>query len=166
MGKKFLLLFLCFARLGFSADDISGFWKSVNEQGEAQCIFAVYEYDGLYYGRIIGIYNETGVMDDTIYAPQKKAPGVIGTPFYCGLDIIWGLMDAGVKYKGKILDPQKGNIYNSELWINGDGDLVVRGKYLMFGRNQIWPAALDSDFPKDFKKPDLSTIVPTVPEVN
>ena len=75
-------------------------------------------------------------------------------------------MDAGVKFKGKILDPEKGNVYNSELWIDKNGNLVVRGKLLMFGRSQTWIAADgESDFPKDFKKPNLMELVPSIPEV-
>ena len=66
----------------------------------------------------------------------------------------------------KILDPEKGNIYNSELWVNSNGQLVVRGKYLMFGRSQEWFPALDKDFPSGFKKPDLNSFVPAIPEVD
>jgi uncharacterized protein (DUF2147 family) len=165
INRALSFFFLLFTAAAYGADDISGFWKTINEDGVAQCIIAVYEYDDVYYGRIIGSYDETGKMVDTIYKPVKRAPGVIGDPFYSGLDIIWGLVDSGVKFKGKILDPEKGNVYNSELWIDRDGNLVVRGKLLMFGRSQTWLPAEESDFPKDFKKPDLATLVPNVPEV-
>ena len=163
-GKAISLLFLFLTNAVFGSDDISGFWKTINEQGEAQCIIAVYDYDDVYYGRIIGSFDEKGVMDDSIYNPKKRAPGVVGEPFYSGLDIIWGLVDTGVKFKGKILDPEKGNVYNSELWID-NGNLVVRGKYLVFGRSQTWLPAANSDFPKGFKKPDLMELVPSIPEV-
>ncbi len=93
---------------GFSTEDISGFWKTVNEEGKPQSIIAVYEYDDTHYGRLIAAYNDEGLIDDSIYHPKARAPGVVGDPFYCGLDIIWGLIDSGVKFKGKILDPQKG----------------------------------------------------------
>ena len=158
------LLFLFLTISGFGTDDIGGFWKTINEQGEAQCIIAVYDYDDIYYGRIIATFNEKGEIDDSIYKPVKRAPGVVGDPFYSGLDIIWDLVDVGVKFKGKILDPEKGNVYNSELWTE-NGNLVVRGKYLVFGRNQTWRAVADSDFPKGFKKPDPTTFVPSIPEV-
>src|SRR5580704_5751150 len=97
------LFFLLMTIASFATEDIGGFWKTINEQGEAQCIIAVYEYDDVYYGRIIGSYNDKGVMDDSIYNPRKRAPGVVGEPFYSGLDIIWDLVDAGVKFKGKIM---------------------------------------------------------------
>jgi hypothetical protein len=165
MMSRFVSLFALFlTSVLFGSDDISGFWKTINEQGEAQCIIAVYNYDDVYYGRIIGSFDEKGAMNDSIYSPKKRAPGVVGEPFYSGLDIIWGLVDVGVKFKGKILDPEKGNVYNSELWID-NGNLVVRGKYLMFGRSQTWLPAADTDFPKNFKKPDLSELIPSVPEV-
>lgn len=164
MIHKGLFFFFFLITAAFASDDIRGFWKTINEQGEAQCIIAVYEYEDVHYGRIIGSFNDKGVMEDSIYNPKKRAPGVVGEPFYSGLDIIWGLVDAGVKYKGKILDPEKGNVYNSELWID-NGNLVVRGKLLMFGRSQTWLPAAASDFPQGFKKPDLSALIPSIPEV-
>lgn len=145
---------------------IEGFWKSINETTQQpQCIVAVYEYEGIHYGRIIATFDEQGQMSEDIYQPKERAPGVIGNPYYCGLDIIWGLQSTGSSYKGKILDPQKGNVYNAELWTDG-GNLVVRGKLLFFGRNQTWFPATDADFPKGFKKPSLNSLIPIIPMVN
>jgi uncharacterized protein (DUF2147 family) len=161
---KFLLCLVCSFSL-FSAEDIGGFWKTINEKtGEAQAVIAVYEHDGRYYGRIIGSYGPDGVMRDTIYTPIKRAPGLADQPFYSGLDIIWFLVDRGLKFKGKILDPEHGDVYNSELWID-NGNLVVRGKLLMFGRSQTWLPATAADFPKGFKMPDLKKLVPNIPNV-
>ncbi len=148
------------------AADIDGYWKSINETtGKPQCVVAVYEYDGLHYGRIIGTYDPNGVMTETIYNPKGRAPGILGNPFYCGMDLIWSLDDSGSKFKGKIVDPEKGNIYNAELWVDG-ADLIVRGKLLMFGRSQRWLPASLADFPKGFKAPDVKKWVPVIPEVN
>lgn len=160
------LLFCLFISCAlFAAEDIGGFWKTINEEGHAQSIIAVYEHDGIYYGRIIGSFDDNGVLKDHIYNPIKRAPGVAGFPFYSGLDIIWNLIDSGVKFKGKIMDPQKGNVYNSELWVE-NGNLIVRGKLLMFGRSQTWFPAETTDFPKGFKIPDLKTLVPSIPQAN
>ena|SRR5579872_2791159 len=161
---KFLLCLLCSVTL-FSAEDIGGFWKTINEKtGEAQAVIAVYEHEGRYYGRIIGSYGPDGKMHDTIYTPIKRAPGLVDQPFYSGLDIIWFLVDRGSKFKGKILDPEHGDVYNSELWID-NGNLVVRGKVLMFGRSQTWLPAVKADFPEGFKLPNLKTLVPNIPTV-
>lgn len=162
---KWLLTLLLSCTL-FSAEDIGGFWKTINEKtGEAQAVIAVYQHDGRYYGKIIGSYGADGKMKDTIYTPIKRATGLSEAPFYSGLDIIWYLVDRGSKFKGKILDPEHGDVYNSELWID-DGNLVVRGKLLMFGRSQVWLKATEADFPKGFKMPDLKKMVPNIPNVH
>lgn len=164
--RSIWVAFLFFSQLVFGAESIEGFWKTINEEtGEAQCIIAVYKYEGLYYGRIIGTFNDKGKMDDSIYKPVKRAPGLQDQPFYSGLDIIWYLADRGSRFKGKILDPEHGKVYNSELWIE-DENLIVRGKLLMFGRSQTWLPAKKTDFPSDFKMPDLKKLVPAVPKVN
>ena len=164
--KRVILSFFCLlmAHAAFAADDIGGFWKTVNEEGKAQCIIAVYEYQGLYYGRIIGTFDDAGKMDDSIYKPSKRAPGVVGDPFYSGLDIIWDLRDSGSKFKGKILDPEHGDVYASELWIDGI-NLIVRGKLFIFGRSQEWLPASKADFPKGFKMPNLKALIPSIPVV-
>lgn len=164
-----LLRCLCFVVFfqmltGF-ADEITGFWKSVNDEtGKAQCIVAIYEYEDKFYGRIIATFDSDQKLSETIYSPKGRAPGVIGNPFYCGLDIIWDLIDNGISYKGKILDPEKGNVYNSELWVE-KGNLIVRGKLLFLGRNQKWIPAVDADFSNGFKKPNIKTFVPIIPQV-
>ncbi len=147
--------------------EIAGFWKSVNDKsGKPECIIAIYKYEEKYYGRIIGSYDDTGTMNDTIYDPKGRAPGVRGEPFYCGMDIIWNLSNKGKgsRYRGKILDPKRGNIYTAELWIKND-NLIVRGQILFLGQNREWIPALDSDFPADFKKPNLTEFIPSIPQV-
>lgn len=146
------------------AESIGGMWKIVDQKtGMPRCVVAIYEYQDKYYGRIIGTFNREGVMDETLYAPQDRAAGVIGNPFYCGLDLIWDLKK-GSKCKGKIVDPKKGNIYNAELWVE-EGNLIVRGKVLCFGKNQTWLPATSEDFPSNFKQPDVAQFVPVIPQV-
>jgi uncharacterized protein (DUF2147 family) len=161
--KWFILLF-SFSSL-FAAEDISGFWKSLDDNGNPQCVFGVYEHDGVYYGRIIGTYDEEGKMTDTIYKPTARAAGVVGTPHTCGLDILYGLTDSGISFKGKILDPTKGNTYNCEVWLQ-DNALIVRGKVLFFGKNITWHPTKPADFPKGFKLPNMKTFTPSIPQVN
>lgn len=155
--------FLLLLQMAFALEDIRGFWKTVNEDGVAQCIIAVYEYHGVRYGRIIATYGNNGQIDDSIYDPKKRAPGVVGDPFYSGLDIIWDLMPSSMVFKGKILDPEHGKVYKSELWIE-KGDLIVRGKLLMFGRSQTWYAVQPEDIPPSFQLPSLSSFIPSIPQ--
>lgn len=162
--KKFCLFFAFFFVSLFASEDISGFWKSLNDDGGPRCIFGIYEHEGVYYGRIIGTYDE-GEMNDTIYKPKGRAAGVVGNPHTCGLDIVYGLQDDGYRFVGKILDPTKGKIYNCELWRAGE-NLIVRGKLFVFGKNITWYPAGKDDFPKGFKMPDLKAFVPSIPQTN
>ena len=147
----------------FAAEPIEGFWKTINDEGAAQCIIGIYEYEGLCYGRIIATFDDAGKVKDSIYHPKEIAPGVEGDRHYCGLDIIWYLADSGQIFKGQILDPQRGKVYKAELWRDAQ-DLIVRGKLLMFGRSYTWRPVTDSDLPKDFKLPDLNSFVPNIPQ--
>jgi uncharacterized protein (DUF2147 family) len=160
---KKLFAALAFTLQLMAAEEIKGFWKTVDDEtGQARCIIAIYESDGFRYGRIIGTFDEKGQMKDSIYKPVEKAPGVAGDRYYSGLDIIWYLEDVGQKFKGKILDPEHGKVYTAELWREWE-NLIVRGKLGPFGRSQTWKPATESDFPKSFKKPDLATLKPDVP---
>ena len=133
--KKILALSV-FCLLAFcsilQAGDIVGYWKSIDDKtGKAQSIVGIYEYQGKYYGRIIATFNDEGVVDDTIYTPKDKAPGVVGDPYYAGLDIIYDLKKDDSRYNGKIMDPEEGKVYNATLWTEGQ-NLVVRGEIWLF----------------------------------
>jgi uncharacterized protein (DUF2147 family) len=170
--KKLLLFYFLNLFLGFSvfcaAEDrknIVGFWKTINETTlRPESIVAIYRHNDIYYGRIIMTYNDDGSIQDTIYQPNKRAIGIAGNPYYVGLDIIWGLKPKGSRYLGgSVVDPKKGNIYGAEVWRKGE-NLIVRGKLFIFGRNQIWPPAIDTDFPEGFIKPDFNFFVPIIPK--
>jgi len=156
--------FLCVAATAF-CQTIAGFWQTINEKTEKpQSIVAIYEYQGMYYGRLVATYDAQGKVKETVYAPKTRAPGVKGEPFYCGLDFIWNLKSADDgRYKGKIMDPEKGKTYNAKLWVK-DGELVVRGELFVFGRNQRWLSVPESTFSSSFKKPDVSTFIPEIPK--
>jgi uncharacterized protein (DUF2147 family) len=158
------LLGICTALVG--AEDIVGFWKTPNDKtGKPGGVVAIYKHGDRYYGRMIGSYDSEGQMDDTIYDPKTRAPGIIGNPYYSGMDFVWGLRKKDSKYKGKIIDPRKGKIYTAEVWRKGK-NLIVRGEIWVFGRNIVWTPAVESDFPRGFKMPDVSKFVPVKPEVD
>jgi uncharacterized protein (DUF2147 family) len=143
---------------------IEGFWRNINPKtGHPKMVVAVYAHEDIYYGRIIASYDQKGELDDTMYNAEGKAAGVKGNPFYAGLDFIWNVKKKGKRYKGKIIDPRNGKIYDVELWRQGD-DLIVRGSILFFGRNEIWTKAQESDFTQTFAKPDVKTFIPIIPE--
>jgi len=162
MIKKTLFLILLWSAL--AAEGIGGFWKSINEEtGKAQCVVAIYPYQGRYYGRMIGTFDDNGKMKDDIYHPKERAPGVWGNPYYCGMDFIWDLSQRGDEYSGRILDPEEGSVYNVSLWVE-KGKLIVEGKLMFFSRSQTWVPATKSDFPRGFKMPNVKDFVPLIPD--
>src|SRR5690348_2670791 len=135
------LLSVFLFQIVLNGDEIDGFWKNVNEKtGKTGIIVSIYEHANKRYGRIIGPCGDEGKLDDSIYSASSRAKGVKGHPFYSGLDFIWDVVKKGSRYKGKIMDPRKGKTYDVELWVQ-DGQLVVRGAILCFGRNAFWNAA-------------------------
>ncbi len=129
---RFLLVLafcLLFGLPVWAAQDISGVWKTVDDEtGEAKSLVQIYPYQGKMYGRVVTLFKNQ----------DKKAVGIQGDPKILGLDVIWELEDKGERWKkGHILDPQKGKIYACEIWREGN-NLIVRGKIGPFGRNQTW----------------------------
>ncbi len=157
-------LSLILLALPIFSQDITGFWKSYNEKTQKpQIMVAVYPYEGKYYGRIVAIYNKKGEIEETIYKPNSKAPGIVGNPFYCGLDMIYNLKNKQSIYYGKIVDPEKGNVYSAELRKDNQ-DLIVRGKLFVFGKNMTWLPAIESEFSDAFPKPDIKHFIPMIPK--
>ncbi|MBS0615888.1 MAG: DUF2147 domain-containing protein [Verrucomicrobia bacterium] len=167
MNKYIFSALLWAFSICFADDSIAGFWKTIDpDTKKPQSVVAVYEYKGKYYGRIIGTYNKSGQVDETMYAPKDRAPGIVGNPYYCGLDIIWNLrLRDNDRFRGKICNPQAGKVYDAELWVE-DGNLIVRGMVWMFGANRTWLPFTDKEFSSHFKKPDVKKFVPVIPETN
>lgn len=127
---------------------------------------AIYKYQDTYYGRMLATYDEEGKIKDTILEKKEKAPMVVGHPPYCGMDFVYDVKeeeDNDKKYKGKILDPEKGKVYNAELWLSGN-DLILRGELWIFGKNIPWHKASAKDLPEGFSMEDIKDFIPVVPQ--
>lgn len=165
--KSIFLICLFFINSIIHADNVTGFWQTIDKKTNLpSSVIAVYPYQGKYYGRIIATYDKNGVIEETIYNPKRRAPGVVGNPFYCGLDIVWGAKANSKEsyFKGHVIDPKKGKVYDAKIW-NSNGNLILRGEVFIFGKNVVWPPFPEDNFTKEFKKPDLSTFVPKIPQV-
>ncbi len=160
---KWIFIFcLCSLNSLLSAQEITGFWKRMNrETGNIQCVISIYEYQGKHYGRIIGTFDRDGKMKENLYEPVDRAEKVAGSPFYCGMDLLLNLVAKGTKYKGTIVDPTSGRFYDSSVWVK-NGNLIIRGELLCFGKNETWFPVEENDFPEDFKKPHASSFIPMI----
>lgn len=164
MKKIILLLTVLISSAIYSAESITGVWKSVSDTtGLVKSISVIYEYRGKIYGRILVTYDDEGNLADTIANPIERAPNIKGEPYYVGLDFIWGMEDKGKKWsKGKIMDPIPAKVYSCDMWKEGS-NLIVRGKIGPFGRNQTWIPLKDSaELPAGVEVPNKLT--PKIPK--
>jgi uncharacterized protein (DUF2147 family) len=146
---------------------ITGLWKSRDQHSDKpRSLVAIYEYQGKFYGRMLATYDDNGKIKDTIIEKKEKSLGVVGNPPYCGMDFVYNLEkeEGKEKYKGKIIDPEKGHIYDAEFWIEEDV-LIVRGEVWIFGQNIPWRKAFEKDLPKGFSMSKIKSFVPVIPIV-
>jgi hypothetical protein len=164
MLKSLLLSLTLLSHL--NGDSITGFWKTITdvEPHQPETIIAIYDYKGKYYGRLIGGFDDKGVISDNIYHPLQHTHQLVGDPPLAGLDVIWNLEKKDDHYFGEGVDPRTGFVYETELWREGP-DLIVEGTLFFITRQQTWVPPVPSDYPPDFKKPDLSTFIPNIPKV-
>ncbi len=115
---------------------IVGVWKTMDDEtGLAKSHVEIYEQNGKYYGKVIKILDPNkqnsvcGECDESDSRYNKKVLGMV---------IVTGLVKDGDEYTdGEILDPNKGEIYDCEMWLE-NGKLMVRGYIAFFYRTQTW----------------------------
>lgn len=158
------LIFFLFFSCSAIAKDITGFWQTIDPDTDRPgSVIAIYPYEGKYYGKIIATFTPEGGIRDTIYHPTSRTPGIPGNPYYCGLDIIWDAeSEEDGTYEGYVIDPRNGKIYDAELW-EENGNLILRGKVFIFGKNVTWPPFPEKNFTRNFRKPDIKKFKPNIP---
>jgi uncharacterized protein (DUF2147 family) len=162
--KLFAVLFFLGAFVALGAQDITGYWKTIDDvTGDVKSICAVYEENGKVYGRILVLFEE-GLYKEDFRNPVGVAESIEGKPYYCGLDFIWDMELKGDSYKkGKILDPENAKVYSCEMWLEGE-NLLVRGKIGPIGRNQTWvPLDGEEAIPADLILPNLDSFSAVIP---
>lgn len=162
MRKLFFFMFFLFLSC-YATASVTGFWQTIDpDTHRPGSVVAIYPYNGKYYGKIIATYTPEGGIRDTIYQPTSRTPGIQGHPYYCGLDIVWNAETSGDTYEGFVIDPRDGKIYDAELW-EENGNLILRGKVFIFGKNVTWPPFPEENFTRNFKKPDIKKFKPNIP---
>ncbi|HEY0877945.1 MAG TPA: DUF2147 domain-containing protein [Zeimonas sp.] len=128
------------ARAAASADSPVGLWRNVDDETkQPKALVRITERNGVYVGRIEKILTErTDAVCDRCTDERKDQP-------VQGMQIIDGMRpDAeqpGLYEGGRILDPNNGKVYRSQMRVVDGGErLEVRG-YIgapLFGRTQTW----------------------------
>jgi len=115
---------------------ILGRWKTVDDEtGKAVSVVEIYEYKGRIYGRIVEL-----LIPSDRNKTCSKCEGADKDKPIMGLVVIKGLTKEENGYKGKILDPKHGRIYQCTLQLEGKDKLKVRGfiGISLIGRTQYW----------------------------
>ncbi len=123
------------------SDSITGYWTVPDpDTNKTDAIVIGYQKDGVFYYRMVAVYDDSGKLTDTAANCTQKAKGIKGNPKMCSFDMIWGLKFDGKKYSGgHIIDPDSGKVYNCEVWYDAaKQSLVVRGELWIFGENMNW----------------------------
>jgi len=163
-----LVLLALGSMAAWAADDILGLWKIIDDKTNKPTAYVLlYMNNGKLFGRMMAtISKETGIVDDTIFTKTKKADALAGNPPNCGLDFVYELQPKGNDWKGSIIDPADGKVYDCTIKRDGT-KLVVRGSLKgtggLLGGNQTWHLSSVKDLPAGFVLPDSKTFVPVIP---
>lgn len=141
------LIFVFLIGLIFSlhaaAADITGLWKTHDDEGEPTGYIKIIEENGIYSAVIEkGLESDKEEKYCTACKDERKGQKLVG------MTIIKGVVAKGNgSYQGtEILDPFSGNTYRVKLKLKEAGqDLEVRG-YVgisLFGRTQIWKRVIN-----------------------
>ena len=136
MGRFALLFFFWVFTSGFGQNSILGRWKTIDDEtGKAVSIVEIYESKGKIYGRVVDL-----LIPSDRNKTCTKCEGADKDKPVMGLTVIKGLIKEDNQYKGKILDPKHGRIYQCTLQLETKDKLKVRG-YVgisLLGRTQYW----------------------------
>jgi uncharacterized protein (DUF2147 family) len=123
-----------------AAESPVGKWQTVNgKTGKVVSTVEVYDQGGKLFGKIVALTEPNDQQGKpkicSVCAGAEKDKPIVG------LVILRDLSPNGKHYKGgTVLDPEDGNVYNAEIWIE-DGTLKMRGYFGMFYRTHTWPKA-------------------------
>jgi uncharacterized protein (DUF2147 family) len=138
ISSLMMFVFLMMSTVSFS--QIEGKWKTIDDEtGEAKSIVEIWKAkDGLYYGKIIKLFDETKVNDVCDDCdkddPRYKKP-IVGMVIIRKMEKV----DDNEWDEGDILDPANGKVYDCKMWREGK-NLQVRGYigWSLIGRSQTW----------------------------
>jgi len=157
MKRILLCCTFLLAQLAIQAQDVTGLWKNLDDDGVVKSYIEVYHV------------AETNRMHARVYKLLEnatlriceKCEGENKGKSLQGMDIFWNLKPdkKPTKWKkGRILDPKSGKTYDCKIELKKDNELHVRGymKAPMFGKTHKWYRVSDEisqELLKASKKP-------------
>lgn len=120
------------------SQSVIGTWQN-EEDGVVQSHIEVYEKEGKLFAKVIK------VLDGAKVTHCNKCDDELKGQHLEGIHIFYDLKKKGHKWeKGRILDPNKGNVYSCNVELKGDNRLKIRG-YIgkpLFGKTFYWDRVL------------------------
>ena len=156
--KNIKVLTACLILIGIAlplqadSSNAEGYWKTFDDKTKAlKSIVKLWEDNGEMKGMIVKLFPKKGEDPD----PKcDKCKGERKDKRILGMEFMWGLKKNGGKWKdGRILDPENGKIYRSQLEVVDNGKKLEVYGYIKIlfkiGRTQTW---LRTDFDNSEKK--------------
>ncbi len=141
ISSLMMFVFLMMSTVSFS--QIEGKWKTIDDEtGEEKSIVEIWKaQDGLYYGKIIKLFDETkqnDVCDECDKDDPRYNKPIIGMVIIRKMEKV----EDNEWDEGDILDPANGKVYDCKMWRDGK-NLQVRGYigWSLIGRSQTWKPA-------------------------
>lgn len=125
------------AQISIEGKDITGKWQTTDDKtGKVKSVVHIYKENDKYFGKIMQIFREPSEDQDPVckscqdYRKNQKVIGLV---------IIRNMVaQRNTLTDGDILDPETGDIYTCEIWLENKDTLKVRGWWGFFYRTQIW----------------------------
>lgn len=135
-----ILALSLWASMSGYAQSVAGLWQTFHDEtGLPLSQIRIEEKAGSIEGRVTRIFIQPWEGDDPVCL---KCNGARKSQKVIGMEFLWGFKKNGGKWSGgKILDPASGEVYDSEIWLEHDTVMKVRG-YAgpgnLFYRTQTW----------------------------
>ena len=137
MRKFILSLLILFAYSGMQAQDVTGKWKTIDDEtGKPKSIIEIYRDGDKYYGKIVQLLTEEN-KDGICHTCEGK----YRDKNIIGLVILKDLEKDGDTYEdGEIMDPKNAKTYSAYIKLEEPDKLKVRGYigFSLLGRTQYW----------------------------
>lgn len=122
-----------------TVDDVAGTWQTIDDETKKpKSHVEISISGGKATGKILELINPSSPNPKCTECDGAKKDKPI-----VGLEIMWDLKpkkgeDQPTWEDGKIMDPKNGKTYDCKIWLKDMNTLIVRGSWLMFGREQTW----------------------------
>ena len=140
MNKRiFLLMAIAIMSITMMAQTpILGEWITIDDKtNEKASVVSIYKgSNGLYYGKIIQLFNQDGPGICTECTGADKDKPIVGLIIVRDMQLKDGELCGG-----KVLDPDNGKFYYAKMYLDKSGKLVLRGsldRAGLLGRSQTW----------------------------